>query len=73
MRLEYGLGLEPENRAALKAGTRHHKRKAVAEWVTGGSIGLGRVLVVFAAVALLLLIWWSSLAFRPGGSPRRRC
>jgi hypothetical protein len=23
-RLEYGLGLEPENRAALEAGTRHH-------------------------------------------------
>src|SRR3982750_1413745 len=30
-RLRYGLGLEPENRAALDAGTRHHAWKAVAE------------------------------------------
>jgi hypothetical protein len=59
-RLEYGLGLEPENRAALKAGTRHHDRRAVAERVAGGSIGLGRVLVILAAVALFLLLWWSS-------------
>ena len=59
-RLEYGLGLEPENRAALAAGTRHHARKAVAERIAGGSITLGRFLAVLAAVVLLLLIWWWS-------------
>jgi hypothetical protein len=57
-RLEYGLGLEPDNRAALKAGTRHHERKAVAEWFAGVLIMLGRFLAVVAAVVLLLLLWW---------------
>lgn len=52
-RLEYGLGLEPENRDALAAGDRHHARKAVAERVAGGAIGLGKTLVL---VALLLLV-----------------
>jgi hypothetical protein len=55
-RLEHGLGLEPENRAARDAGNRHHARKAVAERVAGGAIGLGRVLVVLAALGLFL--WW---------------
>ena len=55
-RLQYGLGLQPANRAALDAGTRHHERKAVAERVAGGSIGLGRLLVA-VAVVLLLLLW----------------
>jgi hypothetical protein len=72
-RLEYGLGLEPENRAALKAGTRYHDRKAVAERVAGGSILLGRFLAVLAAVVLLLLLWWWLSTFRPGGLPWRRC
>jgi hypothetical protein len=57
-RLEHGLGLEPGNRAARKAGERHHGRKAAAERVAGGSIAFGRGLVVLAAVALLLLLWW---------------
>jgi hypothetical protein len=59
-RLEYGLGLEPENRETLAAGDRHHARKAVAEQVAGGSITLGRILAVLAAVVLLLLLWWWS-------------
>ena len=58
-RLEYGLWLEPANRAALDAGTRHHERKAVAERIAAGSIGLGRTLIAVALVALLLLWWWS--------------
>ena len=57
-RLEYGLGLEPCNRRARTAGTRHHTRKAVAERVAGGSIMLGRLLAFLAAVALLVLLWW---------------
>jgi hypothetical protein len=55
-RLQYGLGLEPENRAALDAGNRHHARKAVAERVAGGVITLGRVLAVVAVLVLLLLL-----------------
>ncbi len=55
-RLQYGLGLKPANQAGLDAGMRHHERKAVAEQVAGGSIGLGRALVVVALV-LLLLLW----------------
>jgi hypothetical protein len=57
-RLQYGLGLEPENQAALDAGNRHHARKAVAEWIAGVAITLGRILAALAAVALLLLLWW---------------
>jgi hypothetical protein len=40
-RLQYGLGLDPANRAALDAGDRHHSRKAFAERIAGGSIGVG--------------------------------
>ena len=54
-RLEYGLGLPAENRAAMDAGTRHHARKAVAERLAGWSIGLGRLAVLAALV--LLLLW----------------
>jgi len=55
-RLQYGLGLDPANRAALAAGNRHHWWKAMAERIAGGSIGIGRALVV-AAVLLLVLLW----------------
>jgi hypothetical protein len=51
-RLQYGLGLEPENGAALDAGNRHHARKAVAERVAGGAITTGRVLAVVAVLVL---------------------
>jgi hypothetical protein len=57
-RLQYGLGLEPENRQALAAGDRHHAGKAVAERIAGGSISLGRFLAALAALVLLLLLWW---------------
>lgn len=56
-RLEYGLGLEPENQAVLDAGTRHHARKAVAERIAGGSITLGWSLAVLAVMVLLMLLW----------------
>jgi hypothetical protein len=55
-RLQHGLGLEPENQAALDAGNRHHARKAVVEWIAGVAIALGWVLAVLATVALLLLL-----------------
>ena len=58
-RLEHGLGLEPGNRAALGAGTRHHERKAVAERIAGGFVGIGR-LVAVVAVVVLLLLWMLS-------------
>ena len=53
------LGLEPGSREALEAGTRHHERKAVAERVAGGSLAVGRLLVMVALAALLLLwlVW----------------
>ena len=56
-RLEYGMGLEPGNRQARTAGTRHHARKAFAERIAGGAILLGRLLAFLAALALLLLLW----------------
>jgi hypothetical protein len=57
-RLEYGLGLEPGNRPALEAGTRHHEDKAAAEQIAGGSITLGRFLVVVAGLVLIVVLWW---------------
>jgi len=54
-RLQYGLGLKPANQVALGAGNRHHARKAVAEWIAGNLVMLGRALMVLAF--LLLLVW----------------
>ena len=54
-RLEFGLRLEPGNRAALDAGDRHHAGKAITEWIAGGSIGIGRIVAVLAVLVLLLL------------------
>ncbi len=56
-RPQHGLGLEPANRAALDAGLQHHERKAAAELVAGGSIGIGQALVVVAMVVILVLLW----------------
>jgi hypothetical protein len=58
-RLQYGLGLAPENQAALKAGVRHHAAKAWAERLAGLSLGLGRRLIAAAAVGLLVFLLWS--------------
>jgi hypothetical protein len=57
-RLQYGLGLAVENQGATDAGKQHHACKVVAEWMAGGAIAVGRLLVAIAAV-LLLLWWWS--------------
>lgn len=55
-RLQYGLGMKPENQEAMAAGNRHHARKALAERVAGGAIELGKTLVL-AALLLLGLLW----------------
>jgi hypothetical protein len=57
-RLEYGLGLEPGNRAERAAGVRHHARKAVAERIAGGVLWLGGALIVVAGLGLLLQWLW---------------
>jgi hypothetical protein len=51
------LGLEPGNRAALDAGMRRHARQATADRVAGGTIGMGRLLIMVGLVALLLALW----------------
>jgi hypothetical protein len=55
-RFEHGLGLEPSNREELAAGDRHHARKAAAERVADSTITLGRLLLVLAVLAGLLLL-----------------
>jgi hypothetical protein len=55
-RLQFGLGLEPENQDALAAGNRHHARKALAERVAGVAISLGKTLLL-AAVLLMGVLW----------------
>ncbi|WP_235963242.1 hypothetical protein [Tautonia rosea] len=55
-RLEYGLGLEPENRPALQTGSRHHARKAEVERSASRLLALGKSLL--AAAGILLLILW---------------
>jgi hypothetical protein len=57
-RLEFGLGLKPGNRAARGAGTRRHARLAMAERVAGGSIGMGRLLIMVALVRLAMWLVW---------------
>ena len=49
------LGLPSANQQERDAGTRHHAHKAVAEQVAGGSIALGRILVILALLALVVL------------------
>jgi hypothetical protein len=49
------LGLPSGNQPELAAGTRHHAHKATAERVAGGSIALGRILIIVALLALALL------------------
>jgi hypothetical protein len=58
-RLDYGLGVKPGNQRELAAGTRQHARKAVAERVAGGLIGIGKVMIVVAVLVLglLWLVW----------------
>ena len=56
-RLQYGLRLTPANQAALKAGTRHHRRKALAERLAGHLIAIGRLVAVIGLLALLWLLW----------------
>ena len=56
-RLERVLRLNPTNRAALKAGTRPHARKAAVERLAGGAISLGRLVIAAALVVFLRLLW----------------
>lgn len=60
-RLEKALGLAPVNEAELKSGRKHHRRKAAAEHIAGGSIQLGTRLlllgIALAAALLMLLVW----------------
>ena len=50
-------GHESANQLAREAGDRHHSRKATVERVAGGSVALGRVLILVAILAMGLL-WW---------------
>ena len=56
-RLQYGLGLKPENRQDLAAGERHHRAKEAAEQIAGSAMTLGRLLACLALLALILLLW----------------
>lgn len=55
-RLEYGLGLEPGNQAALRSGNQHHARKQTAEQTAGRLLQIGRK-VIAAALILLFVLW----------------
>ncbi len=54
-RLEYGLGLEPENRPALRSGHAHHARKRTAERAAGHLLRIGQTVILVALIALLVL------------------
>jgi hypothetical protein len=54
-RLEYGLGLEPGNRASLESGRAHHARKRAAERAAGRLLRIGRGLGAAALIALFVL------------------
>lgn len=60
-RLEHGLGLPAGNDAARKAGIRDHARNTAAEQVADVGIVVGRLLVVLAGLALLMLLLWRVL------------
>jgi hypothetical protein len=51
-----------------KAGTRHHARKTIAEWMAGSSIGLGRMLIMSPPLKKALAKGWRvEVAFISGG------
>ena len=52
------IGHESTNQSARDAGTAHHAHKATAEVVAGGSIALGRILIIVAVLALLAALLW---------------
>ena len=45
-------GHDSANQGVQNAGTAHHAKKATAERVAGGSIAMGRILIVLALIAL---------------------
>jgi PD-(D/E)XK nuclease superfamily len=57
-RLQYGLGLQAQNQAAMDRGSRHHAAKAVAERIAGAALALGRLLMLAGLLALLLWVLW---------------
>jgi hypothetical protein len=50
------IGHSSANQAVQRAGISHHVQKATAERVAGGSIALGRILIIIALLALLVAI-----------------
>jgi hypothetical protein len=54
-RLEYGLGIQPRNQAALKSGEIHHARKATAERSATRLLWIGQRVAIAALIALVLL------------------
>jgi hypothetical protein len=52
------IGYESASQPQQQAGTAHHTAKATAETVAGGSIALGRVLIIVALLALVAAILW---------------
>jgi hypothetical protein len=51
-------GHSSANQAVQRAGISHHVQKATAERVAGGSIAIGRVLIVLALLVLMVAILW---------------
>jgi hypothetical protein len=49
------LGMPSGNQPERAAGTRHHAHKATAERIAGGSIAIGRILIVLALLGLAVL------------------
>ena len=53
------IGAPSSNQPQRDAGTFRHEEKAAAEETAGGSIAVGRVLIVGAVLALLALTMWT--------------
>ena len=51
------LGHQAANQRERDAGTIHHARKALVERAAGGSIAVGRILMLLAILAMALM-WW---------------
>ena len=51
-------GYTSANQPARDAGTIHHQGKATAEVIAGGSIGLGKLLVVVAFLIIVGILLW---------------
>jgi hypothetical protein len=56
-RLQYGLGLSPQNQESLAHGRRFHAHTSLADMIAGWAIRLGMFVLAAAFLFVLVVVW----------------